>query len=189
MSDALDNYADDELEDDSSAEESKDSDDAESKSPKDSESPDDPKRIRDLQSKADKAEARANKLQKRLEEADANTAKGSDEDSSDIPPELREWLGIAKEKAQDSLYEGDERFKEYDLSPTLITGETPDKMKESAKALQELVTQIEGKVRNSVLQEHGFAPEPASSARQEPKNWATMSREEFIKERDKRTGY
>jgi hypothetical protein len=186
MTDELDDYLKDELDEPSGEEDKQESDAASDKSEK-SESDDNSKRIRDLQSKADKATAEANKLRARLEKAEADKAAKVNEDPN-VPDEVREWLGIAKERAQQTLYEDDVRFKEYNVPPEFIKGSTPSEMKENAKALQSLVSEIEGSVRNKVLVEHGFSPEPATSERQPAKNWATMSSEEFRKEREKATG-
>lgn len=179
--------------DDSSDSESEDKDtkptsDAADASAKDSEDVKDDKRIRDLQSKADKAEARANKLQKELDEAVSKAAKVSDADEQEVPPQVRDWLLAAQERAQKGLYEQDQRFKDYQVPEAFITGDSPSKMKENAEALSNLVTQIEGQVRNKVLVEHGFAPEPATSERQDPKNYGNMSSEDFNKEFDKALG-
>lgn len=171
---------DNEDEEESSEEESKGTDDAASGSD-DSEESKEAKRIRDLQSKADKAEARANKAEKALAKAKSSSAKGSETTGGAVPPEVAEWLKSTQQTFRDDLFAEDKRFKQFDLDPALITGETPSEMRESQKALIEFVDKMEGQIRDSVLVEHGFKPEPKASERQTPTNYATMTSEEFAK--------
>jgi seryl-tRNA synthetase len=188
MSDEFESPFDDDLdsgESESGDETSKDTDKADGDQKESSEASAESKRIRDLQSKADKAEAERNKLKKQLDEMVA-AAKEKDED--EVPPQVREWLLAAKKRTSGTLYESDSRFKEYGLDPAFISGSTPAEMQERAEALSKLVTQIEGEARNKVLTEHGFSPEPATSERSEPKNYRTMSSEEFNKEVEKALG-
>jgi len=187
MTDEFDTDLDDDDDLDTSNDDNTDTDDAASDKGKDSESDEDrEKRIRDLQSTADKATARANKLQKQLDgKAKRGTAKDDDESNGVVPPEIREWLDSAKEQTQKSNFETDKRFQTYEVDPAFIQGDSPSAMKESAERLSKLVTNIEGKVRNEVLVEHGFSPEPATSERNEPVNYATMSSEDFAKVQEK----
>jgi hypothetical protein len=149
----------------------------------DSESKEQSKRIRDLQSKADKAEARANKAEKALKDskAKANPARVDGKDGEEVPAAVREWLVAAEDRLRESLYEEDPRFKEFSIDPALISGATPAAMRESKKALVAFVDKLETGVRDKVLVEHGFRPEPKTSERQEPVNYATMTAEEFAK--------
>ncbi len=174
----------DEDEDDSSEDSGDKSGAAEEKS-KGSEDSTASKRIKDLQSKADKAVAEANKLKKKLEEAESKAAKGVNEDEAEVPAAVKEWLIAAQDRAQTSFMDSDPRFKEYEVDPAFITGDSPAAMQDSAKALTKLVDSIEGKSRNKILVEHGFRPEPASSERNEPVNYTTMAKEEFAKLQEK----
>ena len=138
------------------------------------------KRIRDLQSKADKAEARANKAEKALAKAGTGSAKiGTSGDK--IDPEVAEWLKSTQTNFRDDLFREDKRFTEFNLDKALITGSTPSEMRESQKALIEFVDKMEGSIRDAVLAEHGFKPEPKTSERSAPANYATMTSEEFAK--------
>ncbi len=177
--DFLDSDTDDGDEGDTSSDDSKDKDDAASK---DNDSDDSvEKRISALQSKADKAEARANKAEKALK-AKTDSARDSDKDSSGtVPEEVKAWLESARSGLRDDLFGSDERFKTFNLDPSLITGDTPADMRASQKALTEFVDKMEGQIRDSVLVEHGFQPEPKTSQRSEPVNYKTMSKEEFAK--------
>jgi len=189
MTDEFDTDFDDDDEQDTSEDEDKKSDDAADDKDSDSESTkDSSKRERELQSVADKATARANKLQKQLDEKAKPDAASDDSASGAVPPEVQVWLDSAKERTQESNYGSDPRFKAYSVDPAFIQGESPSAMKDSAERLAKLVTEIEGKVRNQVLVEHGFSPEPATSERSEPVNFGTMSREEFVKRRDAAIG-
>jgi hypothetical protein len=182
MTDEFDTYDDDEDEDTSEDEDTQSDDAAGDKGSKSESDEDSAKTLSALQSTADKATARANKLQKQLDEkVKSGTAKDENGNSGVVPPEIRQWLDAAKERTQEASYKTDSRFKDYSIDPAFIQGESPSKMKDSAERLSKLVTEIEGKVRNAVLVEHGFSPEPATSERNEPKNYGTMSPEEFKK--------
>jgi hypothetical protein len=178
--DFLDDTEDNEDESQDSEDESQDTDDAAS-GDSGSEESSAAKRIRDLQSKADKAEARANKAEKALAKAKTSSAKVNGTADGDVPPEVAEWLKSTQVKFREDLFKEDTRFSQFKLDPALITGETPSEMRESQKALSEFVDKMEGQIRDSVLIEHGFKPEPRASERQKPVNYATMTSEEFAK--------
>ena len=186
MPNEFDSFLDDEEEDTSEDEESSESGAADSQGSGSESSEDVEKRIRDLQSKADKAEARANKLQKQIE-AQTKSQKAAKDGNADgvVPPEVQKWLDTAKERATEAAFESDERFKKYKVSPEFIQGDSPDELRQRAKAFADLLTEIEGQARNDVLVEHGYRPEPATSERADPKNYRTMSTEEFNKEVDR----
>lgn len=137
------------------------------------------KRIRDLQAKADAAEARANKLEKL-----AAKAAGSDESDStgSNDPERAALVQELREASLDAVYGEFGELKEYGIDRALIEGTTRAQMRESAAQLVGLVKGIETKVRNRVLREHGIKAEPGGTNRQPPKNWADMSSEDFQKE-------
>jgi hypothetical protein len=160
--------------------ESEETDDAAS-ADKGSEESSSAKRIRELQSKADKAEARANKLEKQLSKAQSSSARVDKGDGGAVPPEVKEWLSSVEGRLRDSLYAEDPRFSQYKLDPELITGGTPAEMQDSQKQLREFVDKMESEIRNAVLVEHGFRPEPKASPRSAPVNYATMTSEEFAK--------
>lgn len=137
------------------------------------------KRVRDLQSKADAAEARANKLEKLL-------AKSSDSGESDSAgsndPDRAALLQELREASLDAVYGEFDLLKDYGIDRALIEGTTRTQMRESAAQLVGLIKGVETKVRNKVLREHGLKAEPAGATRQPPKNWAEMSSEDFQKE-------
>lgn len=138
----------------------------------------DDKRVRDLQSKADKATAEANKLRKELEALKAKP-KDAGKEAGDVPPELRQWLNAAQDRVRDQLYGADPRFKEYGIDPALITGGTPEEMKATAAQLKKFVDRVETKVRNKALRDAGFDPEPVASTPQTRRNYAEMDPKDF----------
>lgn len=145
----------------------------------------DSKRINDLMSRAQKAEARAEKAEKTLKAAGS---KSSDADAGNaappavIPPEIAQWLETAKDAARERIYNADTRFAKYGLDLALVDGEKPDEMRSAASRLSATIDVIESKVRNEVLVEHGLTPAAAGGSTA-PKmgDIATMSDEEFEK--------
>jgi hypothetical protein len=130
-----------------------------------------------LQSERDKETARANKLQKELDSLKAASAK--DAGAQGVPPQVQEWIVAAQRRTRDVLYESNPKFKAYNVGPDLITGDTPAAMEASAKSLAEFVDTLEGNVRDQVLRDHGFDPEPRASTRGPDKSFKSMNSEEF----------
>ncbi len=142
----------------------------------------DAKRLRDLQSRADKAEARANKLQKQLE-AQGKSSKNDGKEAGVVPPELQQWLTAAQDSARTRFYESDPRFKAYGVDPALISGATPEEMKGSADRLKKQIDRLETAIRKAILTEHGYVEEPRGGSNKMPKaDWAGMSSEAFNKQ-------
>ena len=149
------------------------------------------KRIKDLQSKADKEQARANKLQSQLDALNAQKKSPTDDgkrSSGAVPPELRQWLDAAKDQARTRFYESEPRFKEYGIDPGLIQGDTPEEMQASVTRLRKQVAKIETQIRQKVLTEHGYVEEPKGGTPTPKRDWASMSSEDFDKE-VRRLGY
>lgn len=142
------------------------------------------KRISDLQSKADKETARANKAEatvKRLIEA------AKDPDAEGSKP-LAEAGGNA---AFDAVLEMSKMFAiqqhpklgEYGLSASDLTGSTPGEIAQSAAALVARFEKIETQARNKVLAANGLAPE-VEAGDQKPhvaRDFSKMSSEDFNK--------
>lgn len=142
--------------------------------------------LRKLQSERDKAVSELNKLLKRTKAAKEPATSGVSFDPETLPPEIAEWLSASKDNVRQQLYESDPRLKTYGVSPDLIVGETPADMRKSAKELQSAISALEGKIRNAVLIEHGFDPEPQSDERTtQAKSFRTMPRDEFLREVEK----
>jgi hypothetical protein len=92
---------------------------------------------------------------------------------------VQEWIVAAQRRTRDVLYESNPKFKAYNVGPDLITGDTPAAMEASAKSLAEFVDTLEGNVRDQVLRDHGFDPEPRASTRGPDKSFKSMNSEEF----------
>lgn len=134
------------------------------------------KRIRDLQARADKETARANKAEALLASRGESGADGSND------PERAALVTELREASLDAVYGEFAELKEYGIDRALIEGATRAQMRESATSLVGLVKGVETKVRNKVLREHGIKAEPAGSARSAPKDYGSMSDEDFEKE-------
>ncbi len=141
---------------------------------------------RSWQSRADKADARANKAEKELAAFKADgkgvTAKPS------APPSgggADPWVEASKGNFREELFRSDTRFKELGFEQSLIQGTTPAEMKKSFESLQKTVDKMTTGIRNRVLQEHGLEPVPGSGERASTVNYNTMSSEEFEKAVDR----
>ena len=165
----------DEASEDTEAEETTETSDA-AEETKGTESGGNDDRVRTLQSRADKAEAEANKLRKQLESFQGQTASGSE---PAVPPQVAEWVTAAEERLRDQLYAEDPRLKEYGISADRITGDSPAAMRASAKELSKSVDTMESAIRNKVQVEHGIAPPPSAGPPDKKVNFDSMSSEEF----------
>ena len=140
------------------------------------------KRVRDLQSKADKAEARANKAEAALAKA---TARGDGEAQgkpADADPEREALIAELRETSLDAVYAEFEELALYKIDRSLIDGSNRAEMRASATALVGLVKSVATKSANRALKEHGITPEPAGATRQPPKRFDDMTPEEFERE-------
>jgi hypothetical protein len=135
--------------------------------------------LRKMQSERDKETARANKLQKQLDALTKQDTSANDEKSTEVPPQVKEWITAAQKNAREALYRSDERFERFGVSPDLIKGDTPAEMQASAKSLSELVAKMETDIRDRVLEEHGFTPAPKDASSIGTKNFKTMDEKEF----------
>lgn len=133
-------------------------------------------RVRTLQSRADKAEAEANKLRKKLESFEGETATGSE---PAVPQQVAEWITAAESRMRDQLYAEDSRFEEYGISADRIAGQTPAEMRASAKNLSESIDQMESAIRTKVQREHGIAPPPSAGPPDKKVSFDKMSSDEF----------
>lgn len=142
---------------------------------------DEDKRIRDLQSAADKATARANKAEAELAKA-LGKGEGTGEGAPARDPERAALLSELREASLDAVYGEFPDLKRFGISRDLVEGQTRVEMRESATSLVTLVKSVETKARNAALKEHGITPEPAGATRQPPKSYDSMSDEDFEKE-------
>lgn len=154
-----------------------------SKTGKTQKSPD--KRISDLQSKADKQEARANKAEsalKRLQEAMKEPDAEEGKPPAGNPVADAATLAIL-DMAKMFAVQQHPRLAEFGLSAADLTGSTPSEVAQSAAALVTRFEKIETQVKNKVLAENGFAPEidAGAPAPTKAKDFSKMSSEDFKK--------
>ena len=135
----------------------------------------DNKRISDLMSKWQKAEARAAK-------AEADLAKKGAQGAATGGNAGQEWLELFREQARDQIYRSDPRLAEYGIDPSSISGDTPAAMRESAALVIALVDKLETGVQDRVMKRHGLSPEVKSGPTSKGKSYADMSDEEIEKE-------
>lgn len=180
----LDKDLDEDLEDNTDDSGSDDS------APPDDQKPEDNsgKRINDLMSRAQKAEARAAKAEAALAKA-AGESKG-DQGGDVAGGEPNEFVQFARENARNTLFASDPRLADYGLTADAISGETVAEMRASLVAQKKLIDGIESAARNKILREHGLDPEVSTGAASEKTpDFASMSNEEFrkfLEERDSR---
>jgi hypothetical protein len=139
------------------------------------------KRLRDLQSRADREAARANKLEARLRELEA-AAGGAGEASASAPdPEREALLAELREASLDAVYSEFEELRRYGIDRGFVTGRTRAEMRESAARLVGLIGSVATQARNEALREAGVRPEPGGGARQPKIDVSKLSDEEFEK--------
>ena len=116
----------------------------------------DAKRVNDLMSKWQKAEARNQKLEQRLA---ALEAKGT-EDTADP----QEWVGLMRQTARDQVYSSEPRLARYGIEPDAIEGDTPAAMQASLTNLRNLIDRIETDASNRTLKKAGLTANAKGSA-------------------------
>jgi hypothetical protein len=132
------------------------------------------KRISDLQSKADAETARANKAEAALKARLANKDNVADPAAQAMMQELRE-------ASLDAIYGENPVLKQYGIERSLIEGSTRAELRESASSVVALIKSVSTRVRNETLTEHGLKAEPAGSTREQPRDYASMKDEDFLK--------
>lgn len=131
------------------------------------------KRIKDFQSKADAAEARANKAEAALKIKIA--------DKSNVSPETQALMQELKESSLDAVFGEYPLLKQYGIERFLIEGSTRAEMRESATSLVGLIKSVSTRVRNEVLTENGLSAESPGAARRSSVDYSTMDDEAFKK--------
>ena len=132
------------------------------------------KRIRDLQSKADAAEARANRAEAALKSRKQGEGSGGDPATKALMTELRE-------ASLDAVFGEYPVLRDYGIDRSLIEGSTRAELRENATSLVALIKNVETKARNKALADAGVKAEPAGSVRAKPVDYASMSDEAFLK--------
>lgn len=143
--------------------------------------PKESKRVSDLTSKWQKAEARAKKAEAAL--AKSRKQPASDDQADDARgAEAQEWIEAQREFARERAFTSDARLAEYGLTSEDITGDTPGAMRDGVKRYVALIDAIETKVRNRVLADHGLTPDTPGGGKEERLDFASMSDEDFEKQ-------
>lgn len=180
---SMPDYLDDLLDDESNKSED-DGDPEKDPPPKDGDSKSTDKRVSDLQSKADKETARANKAEatvKRLIEA------AKDPDTEESKPKAQAsgdaQLDVILDMARMFTVQQHPKLAEFGLVASDLIGSTPAEIAASAAALITRFEKIETQVRNKVLAANGLAPEIESAApSSDPKrDFSKMSSDDFKK--------
>lgn len=133
------------------------------------------KRVRDLQSKADAAEARANKAEQAL------AAKARGESGAGVDPGTKALMAELREASLDAVYAEFSHLRDYGIDRSLIEGSTRVELRDNASALVSLIKGVESKVRNRVLSENGLKADPAGTRVSKPVDYNSMKDEDFIK--------
>lgn len=168
----------DDLKDDDSV------DSAESSDPASGSSDDskDAKRIRDLMSRAQKAEAEAAKLRKQIE-----TQQKPEGSQPETPTVNDEFSAFMRESVRRQIF-AEAKLDAFGLEPSAIEGRTVDEMQASAKRYTDLLGGLRDQVRGEVLKEHGLTPDAGGSSGGTQVDYAALSPEEFEKLVDRTLG-
>lgn len=144
------------------------------------------KRIRDLTSLWQKAEARAKKAEAAAARAQG---RGMQTKGRTASAEIDEFAAFAREDARLRLHRSDPRFEKYGIEPTAISGTTLEEMKASFDAQRKVVDGLESRIRNEVLREHGFDLDVGGSNTESAlPDFGSMSPEDFAKFVERRDG-
>jgi hypothetical protein len=141
------------------------------------------KRVRDLQSKADKETARANKAEAQLARLLA-AAKAPESEGSGTPAPAGGNVADTAilDMARMFAYQQHPKLAEYGLTTADLTGSTPSEVAETAVALVARFEKIETRVRNKVLADNGMAPEIDGGAPPaKPRDFSKMPKADFDK--------
>jgi len=136
------------------------------------------KRINDLMSRAQKAEAEAAKLRNQL-------AKGKDSAGDDKESDFEAYM---RESVRRTIF-AESGLSVFGLEPNVIEGATVAEMQASAKRQKDLIEKMRTTVRGEVLTEHGLSPDAAGGVPDKPIDYAGMSDEEFQKVVDRSLGH
>jgi hypothetical protein len=153
----------------------------------------DNKRVNDLMSKWQSAQAEVERLKAQLARGtgDKDSEKrGDGEKPKNGSSAAQDFLEYSRQMVRDQLYGSDPRLKAYGIETSSIVGDTPAEMQASFKAQVKLIERIETRARNAALIDHGISPEVVGgSGVTETVDFDKMSSEDFAKfyENAKRT--
>ena len=140
------------------------------------------KRISDLQSKADKETARANKAETRLKALEAALKEGDTKDSKPEAETAGNGVNDAVlDMARMFVFQQNPKLAQYGISSSDLAGSTPAAVAQSATELVARFEKIETQVRNKVLADQGLAPELDSGVPEPARDFTKMSSEDFEK--------
>jgi hypothetical protein len=143
------------------------------------------KRISDLMSKWQKADAENARLKAEL----AKAAKPKTP-TNRSEPQGDEFMEFAREHARNTLFASDPRLAKYGVDVNAIQGDTPAEMRASLEQQRKLIDSLESRIRNEVLAEHGLDAEVASgSGSKGLPDIGAMSDEEFNKLMERRSRF
>lgn len=120
------------------------------------------KRVNDLMSKWQSAQAENARLKAQL--AASGKGPGEDAQESGTNDRINEFEEFARDNARITLFNSDPRLAQNDLKPEDITGSTLAEMRASFSKHQKLIAGMEGRMRNRILAEHGLDPDVATGA-------------------------
>lgn len=141
---------------------------------------DDGKRVNDLMSKWQRAEAEKNRLAARLAALEGQGGGSQDGDGDAGESRLSEFEEFARENARNTLFASDPRLAAAGLTAEDIAGSTLSEMKASMAKHQKLIGGIESRMRNEILAQHGLDPDVATGAGSaETPSFSKMSDKEF----------
>jgi len=137
------------------------------------------KRVRDLQSKADKETARANKAETRLKALETALKEGDPEVEK---PPASTGADVILDMARMFAVQQNPKLAEYGLTATDLTGGTPTEIAANAASLVARYEKLETQIRNKVLAANGLAPEiEGETQTQSKQDFSKMSTEDFNK--------
>lgn len=116
------------------------------------------KRINDLMSKWQRAEADNQKLRRQLA---AQQAQGNARPPADAPG--NEWITFMRQTARDQIFASEPRLARYGFEPDAISGETPAEMQAALTNLRNLIDRIETDASNRALKRAGLTPSAKGS--------------------------
>ena len=147
------------------------------------------KRVNDLMSKWQSAEAEKKRLAARIAELEGSgTSNGGENRSAPQSAEANEFLELAREQARTSLFQSDPRLAQYGFEVSAIEGTSAKDMQASLKRLLSVVERVESSARSNALREFGLSPEVASGGRDKGFDPMTASDEEIAKMADRMLG-
>lgn len=115
------------------------------------------KRINDLMSKWQKADAENKRLQRQI----AQQSQAQETTQGGAPGS--EWVDFMRQTARDQIYASEPRLARYGFEPDAIGGGTPAEMQAALTNLRSLIDRIETDASNRTLKRAGLTPDVKGS--------------------------